>query len=667
MVIFHPVFDVLRRLAPHSLALALALAVTRRVAVWLVVMSLSWGLSAVVAGFPTMATAATAATAVPGITSQAGPSAESSSLQELAVVLGTLFPHINGTVTRVQGDRVEIDRGMNHGVRPGLLVGVVRPGAPFRHPLTGVVLGASETPLGVLVVESATADRAVTRLVDAPASEAVQAGDQVRTSEGRLPIALASTAASQIVTARFRAAIDETGRFQLLPFATSIPVPTLIGDSSFPAASGEAMASLVEAARALGADYLVLFDARLRPVGAMGAVVMLETRGGRRLDAVEMPLRLSPDELPAGSPTDPVDPLVQVMAAREGQAFRTMQFPYRAAHLIIGDLDGNGEPEVAVSDGSRLRVYGLKALSPELLAEESIDRADRRQLAVDLADINGTGHPQVFVTAMVGDQLDSYVLEWRDGGLARVVEHQPYFFRVLTPPKRPAMLVGQKRSLSALFYDHVMTLEWTGRDYREGEALTLPKGVAIYDFTVTDLTHDGRGQLLYLDRDDRLVLVDPDGRVLGKSRESFGGVESFIEYRPIAVNQSADQPPLRARIPARLTAADLDGDGVVEITVPHNIPLTKRIERIKGYRYGQIHGLRWDGRQFVEHWSIPRVEGVIADLAVAQLLGPGGGAQVMILVNPTTMDKVTDLKHLFAIQSQLLFYAMPQNEEKGAG
>jgi hypothetical protein len=639
-----------------------------------------------------------------------------SSLQELAFVLGTFFPQIDGVVTAVREGGVEIDRGSNQGVRPGLVLSVSRMSAPFRHPLTGVILGSSETALGVLVIESAADDHAVGRFIAVPgspaegapaspapteapsglssdkssesttgqaskpasesssnqtsvqASDPVRAGDRVRIGEERLPVVLVSAAVSQVVTDRFRTALEETGRFHLLSFTPSAPVPTLIADSFLSSADIERKAApLAAAAREQGADYLMVFDARLRPMGAMGAVLIMETREGRTVDTVQVPLQLSPDESPVGpsaalsdhSPGEPIDPLVQVMTTLKGQAFHVVDFPYRAEHFVLGDLDGDGAPEMVVSDGSRLRIYRLNALTPELLIEEPLDRAGRRQLAIDLADINGTGHVQLFVTAMVGDQLDSYVLQWQHGALTRVAEHQPYYFRVLTPPGRPAVLVGQKRSITTPFYEHVMTLEWTGRDYREGETVTLPKGVTIYDFAVTDFAHDGRGQLLYLDRNDRLVLVDLTGRVLGRSRDSYGGVESYIEYRPMTVNQSQDQPPARARIPARLTVADLNGDGATEITVPQNVPWTTLFERLKIYRYGQIHALRWDGRQFTEQWSIPRVDGVITDIAVARLLGAAGGAQVMVLITPTAADKVTELKELFSSQSQLLFYAVP--------
>ncbi|HUJ79462.1 MAG TPA: VCBS repeat-containing protein [Nitrospiria bacterium] len=623
----------------------------------------------------------TGPSAAGGTTSQSA-----STLQELAFVVGTLFPRLDGSVTAVHGDAVEIDRGLNQGLRPGLVLTVTRLGEIFRHPLTGIVLGESELRLGVLVIEHASADHAVGRFIGTAGSTAVivQPGDRVRTDDGLLPVALVSTAASQVVTARFHEALEETGRFQLRSFTPSVPVPVLITESigcGGPCGSDQSssdastpqssllteMKPLAAAALAQGADYLIVFDAQLRPAGAMGAVLIVETREGRQVDAVQVPLHLKPDELPAGPTADTADPLLLMMSTREGEAFRVVDLPYRGEHFALGDLDGDGTTDMVVSDGNRVRVYRLKSLTPELVAEEPAGRADRRQLAIDLADINHSGRPQLFVTAMTRDALDSYVLQWQNGQLMPVVDHQPYYFRVLTPPKGPVLLLGQKRSLSAAFYDRVTTLEWTGRDYREGEALTLPSGVTIYDFAVADFAHDGRGQLLYRDKDDRLVLVEPGGRVLGQSRDTFGGVESYIEYQPMTVNQGLDQPPARARIPARLTVTDLDGDGAMEVAVPENVPWTTRLERLKVYRYGQVHVLRWNGRQFTESWSIPRVEGVIADLAVVKLLGSGGGTQVMVLINPTVTEKVTDVKQLFASRSQLLFFAVPHASGKGSG
>jgi len=355
--------------------------------------------------------------------------AAASSLDELAFVLGTFFPQVDGVVTNVREGGVEIDRGSNQGVRPGLVLSVSRLGAPFRHPLTGVILGASETAIGVLVIESATGDHAVGRFIGVPAapasaevpsgrssghlskptssqaskpvseevstpaseeaSDPVRVGDRVYLGEEPLPVALASTAVSQNVSDRFRAALEGTGRFHLLPFTPSTPVPALIGcggpcggdqsssDAPTPQPSLVAeMKPLAAAARAQGADYLVVFDARLRPVGAMGAVLIMETREGRTVDAVQVPLHLSPDELSVSSPTGPAEPspsslsgspsgfqpgsqtapLLQVMATHEGEA-RVLVLITPTAADKVSDL------KELFSSQSRLLYYAVPQAS----------------------------------------------------------------------------------------------------------------------------------------------------------------------------------------------------------------------------------------------------------------------------------------------------------------
>ena len=600
---------------------------------------------------------------VSGVGAAAPAPQTASTIEELALALSTLFPGVDGTVVTVEDDRMEVDRGAAQGLRPALALAVYRAGEPFRHPLTGVPIASSETPLGRAIVERVESERAMVRLLAEPTAPPVRVGDRVRLTSGPIPVALATASSgSPPIAGRFLAALEETGRFQAKSLVFSAPAPSLIGEATaLPEAAAwsfsppsSLLVALAPDARAQGADYLFLFDLRLRKGIILGAVAVVETTTGRLVDAVQAPLQLRADELPG----ETADPLLQLLASRDGRAFREVRFAHRAEQAVIGDLDQDGQDELVVSDGSRLRVYRMNALSPTLLAEEPSDRPGRRHLALDVADIHALGRPQLFVTAMVDDRLDSYVLIWRDGALQRVVEHQPYYFRVLTPPGRPPLLLAQHRSLSSPFYGDVVRLAWTGRAYDEREALALPPSVAIYDVAMADFDRDGRDDLLYLDQQDILVLVSADGRRLGASRESFGGVASFIEYLPAGINQGSGQLPARARLLGRMLVVDLDGDGSVEVIVPKNVPLTKRIERIKGYRYGQIYALGWDGRQFVQKWVIPRVEGVIADIAVAQWLGRDAGPQVLVLANSTFKDKI--MKDFFAKSSYLWLYAVPQ-------
>ena len=64
------------------------------------------------------------------------------------------------------------------------------------------------------------------------------------------------------------------------------------------------------------------------------------------------------------------------------------------------------------------------------------------QINVDSADINGNGRPEIFVTAMFGGKVFSYVIEFQEGGYRRIAD-VPGFLRVLQYPGKGAVLIGQ--------------------------------------------------------------------------------------------------------------------------------------------------------------------------------------------------------------------------------
>ena len=588
-----------------------------------------------------------------------------STLEELAAVISTLFPRLEAEVTGVTNGRIELRQPERLGLRPGHVVSVYRSGDLFRHPLTGVPMARSEKALGLAVIESVSENQAVAVMIPpaAPAPLAVRVGDQVRMSGEPLPIVvLSDPAKSMAVVAQFRLALEETGRFRVLSMPPMEPVPSLesVSISAGMVADAELAdrlvvhTSVLEAVHETGADYLFFFEPSLNGGVVRGIVAIVEALTGQHVDAVDTPLKLDPS-LDIG---ETADPLLEVMASQEGRAFREARFPYRAEHLVIGDLNGDAEDELVVSDGLRLRVYRIDTPSPELIAEEEIERHDRRQLAIDVAHVPDLPGPYLFVTAMIDDRLDSYVLQWKEGTLVRVVEHQPYYFRVIHRAKRDPMIVAQRRSLRTPFYGPVMQMEWTGTEFREAAHLALPSAVTIYDFAFIDVDRDGDDEILYWDADDFIVLANVDGELIGRSDEAFGGVETFFEYVPAGLQHGTDRPLSRARIPGRLMVADLDRDGTMEIMVAKNVPLTKRIERVKGYRFGQVYALTWDGQQFQQQWVIPHVEGVIADISIVQFFGADAGPQVMILTTPTFKDKI--LRDFFASRSQLLLYTLPQ-------
>jgi len=73
-----------------------------------------------------------------------------------------------------------------------------------------------------------------------------------------------------------------------------------------------------------------------------------------------------------------------------------------------------------------------------------------QHINIDVADINGAGRPQIFVTAMRSGKVISYVLEFYDGSCRRIVE-MPGFLRVVKYPGKGYVLIGQDYNASSFY------------------------------------------------------------------------------------------------------------------------------------------------------------------------------------------------------------------------
>src|ERR1700739_2037825 len=87
------------------------------------------------------------------ITVVGGMSAESdartkASLDEIAKVLVTYFPKLDGKVVSIEDQVITIDLGSGQAVIPGMVLRLYRAGEPFLHPVTKEPLGQFEEEIG---------------------------------------------------------------------------------------------------------------------------------------------------------------------------------------------------------------------------------------------------------------------------------------------------------------------------------------------------------------------------------------------------------------------------------------------------------------------------------------------------------------------------------------
>jgi hypothetical protein len=330
--------------------------------------------------------------------------------------------------------------------------------------------------------------------------------------------------------------------------------------------------------------------------------------------------------------------------------------------VAVGDLIGDGQPAVAVADGSRIQIFAVEK-GRTFRHLWTSERSGNNILGLDIADVNGNGRAELFVTNYYGGRLNSYVLEWQGSEMVPVWRDVPLYFRVLAPQGKPVLYV-QSISGDKPFAGPVSRLEWRAGKYHVADALNLPRDVPfVYGMTVGDMFNRGGQQVARIDESNRLVIYE-GGQRRYRSSHRFGGTELYLDFEPANYSASVaakmdQEQRRRVYVEGRLQVADVDGDGKNELVLFENTPAPGYLfEDLRVYEKGKLSSLQWNG-QFVEVlWESQELEGYIADFTVVSLNGDGALDIVLLVVHPTLLGYGTG-------RSSLLVYPLQARADKG--
>lgn len=105
-------------------------------------------------------------------------SAARRAIEEIAFKINQINP-LEGVVILVQGDKVMIDLGRDHGVEAGQTYIIVREGNPIYHPITGALVAVEKTELASFTITETETNTATGKLKESTA-KAIKPGDKVR-------------------------------------------------------------------------------------------------------------------------------------------------------------------------------------------------------------------------------------------------------------------------------------------------------------------------------------------------------------------------------------------------------------------------------------------------------------------------------------------------------
>ncbi len=285
--------------------------------------------------------------------------------------------------------------------------------------------------------------------------------------------------------------------------------------------------------------------------------------------------------------------------------------PLEIRGIGIGDVTQDGTNKIVVLTKREVQVYRWQGNDLELLSRYS-SGSFLEHVGIDVADLNGNGMAEIYVTALApGNSISSFVLEWSGAGLRPIATGLPWYFRVVQLLDGPA-LVGERRGYQKIFDGPIRRFAWQGGQLVPGEPLPLPGHVTLYSFAMADLEGDGRPEIASLQSRTPLTVYDLQGKVLGRGGR-YGQTGLYVVEKP----SGNDDPEEGFDLPGRILAVNLPGRGPL-LLVSQNHEFLGIFQRLKTFTNGEVIALQWKDGDLDEVWRTEPLA-YVADFQIAPL------------------------------------------------
>ena len=170
--------------------------------------------------------------------------------------------------------------------------------------------------------------------------------------------------------------------------------------------------------------------------------------------------------------------------------WKSQQFSNEFKGMDIGDVNGDGLNETVIIDSRTIFIYQKKG-SNFILVQQIEGKSFDNYISVDVADINGNGMKEIIVSNVIGEMVDSFIVEFRNGKFVTIASKLRWFMRVIDNASGIPLLLGQRRGVDYAFETPIYEIQWQNGEYREGQKMLIPQGLSVYGLTLDKLGSSG--------------------------------------------------------------------------------------------------------------------------------------------------------------------------------
>lgn len=300
--------------------------------------------------------------------------------------------------------------------------------------------------------------------------------------------------------------------------------------------------------------------------------------------------------------------------------------------MAVGDVNQDGLQETILLTQDGLRIVQIADDRLHKLAEIDGPRFTL-SVGVDVADINGNGWPEIFVTSLTTrrNALASYVVEFDGRRFQTVGSGLGWFFRVVSAPGKGQILLGQgQKSGQSPMAVSIDELQWKDQRYVAAKEI-LPAGKAsALGVAAGDILNNGNPKVLAYDKYDHLQILSSQGERVWRGEKYLGGSPVYYALP----RESPGDSPAKFYLPVRMVLADLDGNGSQEVILPQNMDSAfRKLKQQRFYTESKLLALQWDGLGMGPIWETRKLSGRIQDIAVADFDNDGARELVAAVIS----------------------------------
>ena len=299
--------------------------------------------------------------------------------------------------------------------------------------------------------------------------------------------------------------------------------------------------------------------------------------------------------------------------------------------IDIADVDNDGRQEIVLATEKLLSIYRLENGRLVKVAETAETRTSF-YIGVDVADINGNGTPEIYVSSLGPNRssVDSFVLEFNGTDFKTIHDNDNWLYRVATTADRGTVLLGQRlRSAEeSIFHNPIHEMQWQGNQLVPGNTLLGGRKASLPGVTYGDVTQTGQSLVITYSTADRLRIYNATGEYMWEDSDRSGGNMAY--FKPPKADPGVENKQF---FPLRIRLTDIDRDGKTEVLVARHDELTNNMAKdFRSFSKARLESRVWDGLTLATQWKTQEFSGRASDFVVGDFDNDGADELVVAVV-----------------------------------